>query len=362
MHVDLDYFFAQCEERENPSLMNKPVVVCVYSGRGGDSGAVSTANYVARKYGVKSGIPIALAKRILKDRDAIFLPVRHEFYETVSQKIMQVLRSHADKFEQVGIDEAFLDVSKQVSGDFEIARELAKEIKKEILTKEKLTCSIGLGPNKLVAKMASKFQKPSGLTIVKPEEVEHFLSEMPVGELYGVGRKTEKVMQKLGIKTIGELARYDVEKLVEVFGKTMGTYFHNASLGIDESPVQEVGRAESISRIVTLKQNTRDLNIILEEVYPLCDYVHSRVLEQGLNFRSISVIAVMKDLSIHTRSKSLGSPTSEPEVIRKMMKELFERLLEEEQELEVRRAGVKVSSFVEAKRGQTYLTDFASKA
>ncbi|KPV65264.1 MAG: DNA polymerase IV [Candidatus Bathyarchaeota archaeon BA1] len=362
MHVDLDYFFAQCEERENPILAGRPVVVCVYSGRGGDSGAVSTANYVARQYGVKSGIPIMRAKRILKDEEAVFLPVRHEFYEAVSRKTMDMLRRYASRFEQVGIDEVFLDVSDQVGGDFERARELAKEIKRSVLAEEKLTCSIGVGPNKLVAKMASGFQKPDGLTVVKPGEVEHFLSDMPIGKLYGVGRKTEKVMRKLGIKTIGELSRHDVRKLVEVFGKTLGNYFHHASLGVDESPVQERGRAQSISRIVTLKQNTRDLNIILEEVYPLCDDVHSRAVEQGLSFRSISTIAVMRDLSIRTRSKTLESPTSELDVIRRTAKELFEQLLDEEQELEVRRAGVKVSSLAQFQKRQTYLTDFVGQA
>ena len=119
LHVDLDYFFAQCEEREDPSLRNKPVVVCVYSGRTPDSGAVSTTNYIARGLGVKSGIPIAFAKRILKERDdAVYLPVNEELYRRVSESIMNLLRTYADRFEQESIDEAFLDVSKRVDGDF----------------------------------------------------------------------------------------------------------------------------------------------------------------------------------------------------------------------------------------------------
>lgn len=358
MHVDLDYFFAQCEERENSSLKGKAVVVCVFSGRTEDSGAVSTANYIARKYGVKSGMPITLAKKILKNKDAVFLPVNFELYERVSHSIMEILRKYGDSFEQTGIDEAFIDVSKRVNGNFEAAFELAKAIKQEILEKEKLTCSIGIGPNKLVAKIASDFQKPNGLTMVKPENVQSFLFPLPVGKLFGVGRKTEKAMEKLGIKTIGDLAKYDVERLTGFFGKNLALYFHQAAQGIDESPVQERGPAESASRIVTLKQNTRDLATILEQVYPLCEDIRNRLSEQGLNFKSVSAVAVMQDLSIKSKTKTFETPINELEILKGTVKELFEKLLGKEPKLEVRRAGVKISGFIEAQKKQTKLTDF----
>ena len=122
MLVDLDYFYAQCEEIRNPSIKNKPVVVCVYSGRTEDSGAVSTANYVAREYGVKSGIPISLAKKRLKEVDSVFLPVDHSFYKQISDKIMEILRRHADSFEQVGIDEAYMDVTQRTKTDYDSPR------------------------------------------------------------------------------------------------------------------------------------------------------------------------------------------------------------------------------------------------
>ena len=357
MLVDLDYFFAQCEERRNPSLKDKPVVVCVYSGRSEDSGAVSTANYIARKYGVKSGIPISLAKKKLKKEDAIFLPVDHEFYEEVSEKIMRILRSHADRFEQVGIDEAYLDVSQEVKGNFEGARELAQKIKKEVKAQQKLTCSIGIGPNKLVAKIAADIQKPDGLTIVEPEQVESFLSPLPVSRLIGVGRKTKKKMQTLGIRTIGDLAKYDVQRLIEVFGKKLGTYFHNASIGIDDEPVQERGEVESISRISTMKEDTRDLKVILQKTNQLCDEVHAKLVQRGLSFRSIGIVAVMTDMSIRSRSKTLESPTNELEVFKKTVKELFEKFLNES-ELEARRVGVKVSNFVKEQEKQKQITNF----
>jgi DNA polymerase IV (DinB-like DNA polymerase) len=359
MHIDFDYFFAQVEERENPEIKNKPVVVCVYSGRGENTGAVSTANYMARKYGVKSGISITFAKKRLKNVESVFLPVNHNLYETVSERIMTIIRSYADRFEQVGVDEAFLAVSERVDGSFEKAERLASEIKKEIFAKEKITCSIGIGPNKLVAKIAAGKQKPDGLTVVKPEEVQQFLASLPVRELVGVGRKTEKALQKLGIETVEEIAAYCVDRLISVFGGTFGTFLHNAALGIDESPVEQRGQPESASRILTLKENTRDIAIMLKEIISLAKDVHSNVVEQGFGFRSVSVMAVMDDLTLRSRSKTFERPTTSLEIVEQTVEELLEHLLKEETERSVRRVGIRISHFVEEK-GQKQLTDFVN--
>jgi DNA polymerase IV (DinB-like DNA polymerase) len=357
MLVDFDYFFAQIEERRNPSIKDKPVVVCVYSGRSQDSGAVSTANYVARKYGVKSGMPIALAKSKLENADAVFLPVNHEFYEEVSEKTMKILRDYADHFEQVGIDEAYLDLSRRVNGSFEQAAELAQRMKDDIRTRYELTCSIGIGPNKLVAKIAADSQKPDGLTIVKPDQVESFLVSLPVDRLIGVGVKTKEKMETMGIWTIGDLAKYDVWRLIEVFGRKLGTYFHNASMGIDDEPVQERGEAESISRIATLKEDTRDLNAILDRTDRLCEEVHEDVRQKGISFKSVGIIAVFTDMSIRSRSKTLDNPANESEILKRTVEELFEKLVSES-ELKVRRVGVKVSNFVREQKTQKQITSF----
>jgi len=357
MLVDLDYFFAQCEEKRNPSIRDKPVVVCVYSGRSEDSGAVSTANYVARKYGVESGIPIYLAKRKLKDLDAVFLPVDHQFYEKVSEDIMSILRSYADRFEQVGIDEAYLGVSRKVKTDFEGAKRLGKRMKDDVKAKQKLTCSIGIGPNKLVAKIAADIQKPDGLTVVRPDEVKGFLSPLPVSRLIGIGKKTEKKMETLGIRTVGDLAEYDVGRLIEVFGRNLGTYFHNGSLGIDEEPVQERGETESISRISTLKEDTLDLEVIMDKTAGLCEEVHASLMQRGVNFKSVGILAVMKDMSVRSRSKTLKESTRDLQVLKRTVRELFEKFLNES-ELDARRVGVKVSDFVKRQEKQRDLTSF----
>jgi DNA polymerase IV (DinB-like DNA polymerase) len=361
MLVDLDYFFAQCEELRNPVLKDKSVVVGVYSGRTEDSGAVSTANYVARKFGVKSGIPLFLAKKKLEGAEAVFLPVDYEFYRQISDRIMQTLKGYVDCFEQVGIDEAYLDVTQKVQGSFEAAGDLAQKMKDDVKNQQSITFSVGVGPNKLVAKIACDNQKPNGLTMVKPEEVERFLSPLPVDRLIGVGRKIAQKMDALGIKTIGDLARYDVQRLVEIFGKTLGVYFHNAANGIDNEPVQETGEAESISRISTLKENTRDLTLILEKTSQLIEGVHKELAERNLGFKQAGIIAIMTDLSVRSRSQTLEKPTNDIDVLRRIVRELFEKFLGES-ELEIRRVGVKVSHFAKEEIRQKQLTSFFQSA
>ncbi len=357
MLVDLDYFFAQCEELRNPALENKPVVVGMYSGRTEESGAVSTANYLARKHGVKSGMPLFLAKKRLEGTDAVFLPVDYEYYQQISNRIMQILRGYADAFEQVGIDEAYLDVTQRARASFEEAKTLVQEMKAAVKREVGVTFSVGAGPNKIIAKIASDIQKPDGLTVVLPEEVEDFLSPLPVNRLLGVGKKIAQRMEALRIQTVGDLARYDVQRLVEVFGKTLGVYFHNAANGVDNEPVKEAGEAESVSRIATLKQNSRDLALILEKTDQLTQEIHGEIAGKALSFRQISIIAIMTDLSTRSRSHTLDKPTRDLEVLRQTVHQLFEKFLSESQ-LEIRRVGVKVAQFAKEEAAQKQLTSF----
>jgi len=331
--------------------------VGVYSGRTEDSGAVSTANYVARKFGVKSGIPLYLAKKRLEGTEAVFLPVDYEFYEQISDKIMHTLRGYADSFEQVGIDEAYLDVTQKTQGSFEAASDLAQKMKNDVKNQVGIAFSVGVGTNKLVAKIAVDSQKPDGLTIVKPEEVERFLSPLPVNRLVGVGRKITAKMGELGIKTIGDLARYNTQKLMGIFGKKLGVYFHNAANGVDNEPVQETGEAESISRISTLKENTRDLMVVLEKSNQLIEDIHKELVQRNISFKQVGIIAILTNLSVRSRSKTLETATSDAEVLRRTVRELFEKFLGES-ELEIRRVGVKISNFAKEEAEQKRLTSF----
>jgi DNA polymerase IV (DinB-like DNA polymerase) len=359
MLADFDYFFAQCEELRNTSIKDKPVVVGVYSGRTEESGAVSTSNYVARKYGVKSGMALFLAKRKLEGTDAVFFHVDHEYYDQISNSIMQIFRGYAASVEQVSVDEAYLDVTEQVQGSFEKAKEYAQAIKADVEKQVGITFTIGVGPNKLLAKIACDHQKPNGLTIVKPEDAEAFLSPLPVDRLLGVGKKTTNRMEQMGIKTIGDLAKYDCQRLIEAFGKALGIYFHNASNAIDNEPVQEQGEAESISRIGTLKQDTRDLVFIQQKTDELIDNIYQEIKEKNLSFKQVAIYVVMTDLSSKSRSVTLEQPTKDKETIQRSVKSLFEKFLGEST-LEVRRVGVRVAGFSREEPRQKRLTSFFS--
>ena len=357
MLVDLDYFFAQVEELRNPSLEGRPVVVGMYSGRTETSGAVSTSNYIARKFGVKSGIPLFLAQKRLENKDAVFLPVDYDYYQQVSDKIMAVLRGYGDALEHAGIDEAYLDVTKKTNGSYEEAEVLVREMKAAVKREVGVTFSVGIGPNKLIAKIASDMHKPDGVTVVRPEQIRDFLLPLPVDALLGVGKKTVAKMSELGIKTVGELANFNVQRLVEVFGKTLGLYFHNAANGVDNEPLQEAGEAESIGRMSTLKENSRDLDFIMQKINQQIDEIYTEVTQKNLSYRQVGIVAVMTDLSMKSRMKTLEKPTKDKENIRKTAIELFEKYIGES-ELEIRRVGVRIADFRKEERQQQQLTSF----
>ena len=357
MLVDFDYFFAQCEELRNPALKDKPVVVGVYSGRTEDSGAVSTSNYIARKFNVKSGLPLFQAKRKLEGTDAVFLPVDHQYYDQISNRIMQILRGYATNIEQVSVDEAYLDVTEQVHSSFDVAKDYARKIKADVKNEVGISFSVGIGPNKLVAKIACDSQKPDGLTVVKPEESKRFLAPLPVDCLLGVGKKTSAKMDSLGIRTVSDLASYDVQRLISIWGKILGIYFHNAANAVDNDPVQEQGEAESISRIGTLKQDSRDLAFILEKTNELTEDVAKEVAERRLSFRQVSIYVVLTNLSSKSRSVKLEQPARDKKTIEANVKELLEKYLDETS-LDLRRVGVRVSGFSRDESRQKQLTSF----
>ena len=248
-HIDFDYFYAQCEEVRKPELKTKPVCVCVFSDRGGDSGAIATANYTARKYGVKSGIPISFAKKKLEQRsDAVFLPVDFEYYSEMTEKAMKIMKENADIFEYVGRDEAYLDITKRVEGDFEKAIHLAQQIKNKIRLEMKLSCSIGVSLNKLISKLASDYENPNGLTVVEPGGIEQFLEPLSIRVIAGIGKKTEQRFKKMNLETIEDLKKIDVFTLNKEFGRKNGTYMYNAIRGINNEPVKRKKKVHNTAK------------------------------------------------------------------------------------------------------------------
>ncbi len=317
-HVDFDYFFAQCEELRRPELKTKPVTICVFSDRGGDSGAIATANYVARKYGVKSGMPIKFAKKKLdKIPDAVFLPTDFDYYSDISQKAMEAIKEYADIFEYVGKDEAYLDVSKKTGGSFVNAAHLAQQLKNVVRNSVKLSCTVGVSTNKLVSKIASDFKKPDGLTIVLPDKIESFLDPLSIRSIPGIGKKTEEKFSEMGLKIISDLKKLDVFSLNSYFGRKIGTYIYNAARGIDDEPVAQRQEATQYSRIVTLKQDSKDYDFLAKDLERLCEDVHAAILKDNIIFKSVGIQFVQSDLSNKTRSKMLKNSTSSLEELKK---------------------------------------------
>ena len=356
-HIDFDYFYAQCEETRSPELKSKPVCVCVFSDRGGDSGAIATANYTARKYGVKSGIPIVFAKKRLEERsDAVFLPVDFDFYSEMSEKAMEIMKENADIFEYVGRDEAYLDVTDRVQGDFDKANHLAQQIKNSIRDKIKLSCSIGISPNKLISKIASDFQKPDGLTTVSPERVESFLDQMKIRAIPGIGKKTEAKFLEMKLETIEDLKKIDIFQLNKEFGRKTGAYIYNAVRGIDNEPVKEREARIQYSKIVTLKKDSKDYEFLSENVLELCKEVYEVVKKNNQMFKSVGIHFVQSDLSNKSKSRMLRNPTASIEELEKAAEQLLKEALEN-QTTTIRRLGVKVSELSDV-QGQSDITSY----
>jgi DNA polymerase IV (DinB-like DNA polymerase) len=349
-HVDMDQFFAAVEEREHPEIQGKPVVVGADPKEGTGRGVVSTSNYEARKYGVKSGIPIARAWRLCSN--AVFLPVNYRLYQKVSTRIMAILQGYADKFERWGLDEAFLDVTSRVK-NFGEAEKLAQKIKKEIYEKERLTCSIGVGPNKLVAKIGSDFKKPDGLTVVRAEDAKAFLSPLPVRRLLWVGRKTENRLNMMGIHTIGDLANYDASVLAEKFG-VAGTQLYLMAQGIDNSEVQEHWERKSMSREITFEEDTSDYSLILDTLDALSEDLHQELTASNFTFKTTTVKIRYENFETHTHSKSLPFFTDRLKDIQKSARELVQDYLRPDRK--IRLIGIRLSNLFSTEK-QTRLAD-----
>ncbi len=355
-HLDLDYFYAQVEEVQDPLLRGRPVLVCVFSGRTDESGVVSTANYIARNLGVRSGMPISLAKKRLAGKDGSFIRMQHEKYEAISDRIMQIARESVDVLEQSGIDEAFFEITGRSGGDYRKASSIANGLKEKILGSERLTCSVGIAPNKVVAKIASDFQKPNGLTIIMPDETKQFLKPLPVEKLYGVGPKTAQALKGIGVETIGQLAGQSPASLERLFGRKFAIYLHDAANGVDEQPVTEGRETTQLSRIITLKKNTRDPEEIFSQLSPAIDDLHSKLLAEHRSFKTVSAIAILSDLSTRTKTTTLDAPTADLRALRDQARALMKELVMSSGK-DLRRAGVRVAELVGA-ADQSSLTEY----
>jgi DNA polymerase IV (archaeal DinB-like DNA polymerase) len=379
IHIDFDYFFAQCEEIKRPEIKGKPVVVCIYSGRTKESGVVSTCNYIARKYGVRSGIPIKTAKaKLAQVAQPEFLSSDIKYYSEKSDDAMTLIRDFFDnysssgtrsivfqpikclKFEYIGLDECFVEVTEKADFDFMRAKELANNLKEQIRKETGLTCSMGIASNKLIAKMASDFQKPDGMTIVKPDEAKSFVSKCNVDKIPGIGPKTTAKLFEMGIRTGGELSAFGLFRLIDVFGKKYATYLHNSAQGIDNEPIKPHGSAKQIGRIITLKRDISQASEIDGELQHICKSVYKMALDQNVLFRNIGILLILNNLNNITRSKSLKTHSRDFHELYSSVKAILNETLNNYPNIKVRRLGIKVSDLKD-NEGQNSMLNFINK-
>jgi len=326
-HVDMDAFYAAVEERRNPALRGKPLVMGADPKGGAGRGVVTTANYPARKYGIRSAMPISRAWRLAEaarrrgEPETVFLRGNRALYSAVSERIMAILAHGADAFEEASIDEAYLDLSSL--GDFDRAERHIRGLKAEVFEREGLTCSVGIGPNKLVAKIASDFRKPDGLTIVRPEAVQQFLDPLVIRVIPGIGPKGEAFLHGKGIKTIAELRAVDRGALREWFGK-WGEDLYNKARGISESPVVNEWERKSVGEQETFEEDTREPAFVLGEARELAEEVFRRLKADGFRgFRTVTVTVRFEDFATMSRSRTAKTPLASEEELQEVARLLL---------------------------------------
>jgi len=354
LHVDLDAFYVSAEVRERPELKGIPVVVGANPDGGKGRGVVVACSYEARKFGLRSGMPISIAYRLCPQ--AKYIPPNWGLYEKVSEEVMTTLRGFADKFEQASIDEAFLDVTSRAK-DVESAKEVATLVKQAVKEKNHLTCSIGVGPNKSSAKIASDRNKPDGLTVVPFGDVPGFLAPLPVGVVPGIGRKTGEFLNEKGITTIGQLQQLDGKQLLTWFGKN-GVWLWGVIHGEENVEVRQQELPKSLSVERTFKEDVKDFRAVRKEAADGASELMRRVKSAGYSYRVAGIKIRFQGFETHTREKTLVSHTdSEGPLL-----EAVERLLDEfgARGKPVRLIGVRVADIQRSSSGPSKLDDWTA--
>jgi DNA polymerase IV len=342
IHIDMDAFYASIEQRDNPELRGKPIVVGgPPHGRGG---VVATASYEARKFGIRSAMPSKKAKQLCAD--VIFVYPRFEVYKEVSNKIREIFYRYTDIIEPLSLDEAYLDVThdKQNIGS---AIDIAKLIKQAIKDELKLTASAGVSTNKFVAKIASDIKKPDGLTFIGPSRIESFMEQLAIEKFFGVGRVTAEKMKKMGIHTGADLKKLREEELVKHFGKS-GRFYFRIVRGIDEREVQSHRETKSVGAEDTFPFDLETTEEMTEELSKLTTVVHNRLKKHQLKGRTITLKIKYHDFKMITRSQSFSQMVDDAETIFTTARQLLEQTDLEDKK--IRLLGISLSNFGEAVR------------
>ncbi len=319
LHIDMDAFFAAIEQSDHPEWKGKAVIVGADPKGGRGRGVVSTCSYEARVHGVRSAMPVSKAYALCPH--AVYVYPRGSRYAEVSRQIMRLLGTYSPDIQQLSVDEAFLDIT-STQRLFGGAEALAHKIKADILATTRLTCSIGIAPNKFIAKIASDLRKPDGLVIVSAGEEQRFLAPLEISRLWGVGPKTRPVMLRLGIKTIGDLTRFSCDALIKRLGPS-GLHFWRLANGLDERPVVEEAEAKSISRETTFEVDCGDEEVLRATLFYLCDDLCYDMRRHDLTGRTVTLKIRLEDFSTFTRSITLKQPTHSSEELFQHVRKLF---------------------------------------
>jgi DNA polymerase-4 len=298
LHVDMDAFFASVEVLDNPSLAGKPVLV----GHDGPRGVVAAASYEARRFGCHSAQPMSVAKRLCPQ--AVVVAGRHGRYREMSEQVFAIFERYTPLIQPLSIDEAFLDVtgSLRLLGP---AEQIAREIKQTIRSQTGLTGSVGVAPNKFLAKLASDMEKPDGLTIIRPQDVDRVLLPLPVGRIWGIGPKTAKKLEGLNIKTIGDLRRMSLDWLVERFGSD-AEHYQRLARGEDDRPVTPDRQAKSIGQETTFGVDLADRDELRQNLFTQAEQIARRLRKAGLRAKSVWVKIRYGDFKTITRQMTLA--------------------------------------------------------
>jgi len=301
LHIDMDAFYASVEERDNPAVRGQCVVVGGVSGRG----VVSSANYAARRFGVHSAMPVFQARQ--KCPHAVFIAPRMSRYREVSETVMAIFREYSPLVEQVSIDEAYVDVTgcERLWG---MPPVIARRIKDRVRDALHLTCSVGVAPNKFLAKVASDMKKPEGLVVIRPEDVLSFVATLPVGKVPGVGQKTGRLLEKLGVSVLGDLEKYSEKDLMRALG-AFGRRLKQLAGGIDTTPVVPHHDAKSISTEETLRHDTRDTAVLRQHLLRQAAEIGRELRTLHVRARTITLKIKYADFNQVTRSATVPSPT-----------------------------------------------------
>ncbi|MSR31177.1 MAG: DNA polymerase IV [Gemmataceae bacterium] len=320
IHVDMDAFFASVEQLDNPSLVGKPVIV---GAKPGGRGVVSAASYEARAFGVHSAMPISAAVRLCPQ--GVFLPVRFERYGQFSRQIRDIFHDFTPLVEPLSSDEAFLDVAGS-EGLFGSAEEIGRKIKERIRVETGLTASVGVAPNKFLAKLASDLKKPNGFVILPEEKVRETLDPLPVGKLWGVGKKAEMRLNALGYKTIGQIADANVEILVRAFGSSARHLWELAN-GIDSRVVTPDRLAKSLSADTTFPEDISSPESLRHILFELLDHLAWRLRKKGVKAAVLEVKLRSSDFITRGASKTLLQPLDQALLLLAEARPLLEGLL-----------------------------------